>query len=124
MITIDTRSRVPIYTQLEKQIVKLINLGIYEIDSPLPSVRSMACELGINPNTVAKAYKGLEQQGVIYTVTGKGIFVNSTDMTKIHKLAIKTVKNALIDARNSGIEKSTISEIVNKVWEGADYDSN
>lgn len=98
--------------------------GIYEIDSPLPSVRSMACELGINPNTVAKAYKGLEQQGVIYTVTGKGIFVNSTDMTKIHKLAIKTVKNALIDARNSGIEKSTISEIVNKVWEGADNDSN
>lgn len=124
MITIDTRSRVPIYTQLEKQIIKLINLGIYEIDSPLPSVRSMACELGINPNTVAKAYKGLEQQGVIYTVTGKGIFVNSTDMTKIHKLAIKTVKNALIDARNSGIEKSTISEIVNKVWEGADNDSN
>ena len=124
MITIDTRSRVPIYTQLEKQIVKLINLGIYEIDSPLPSVRSMACELGINPNTVAKAYKGLEQQGVIYTVTGKGIFVNSTDMTKIHKLAIKTVMNALIDARNSGIEKSTISEIVNKVWEGADNDSN
>ena len=124
MITIDTRSRVPIYTQLEKQIVKLINLGIYEIDSPLPSVRSMACELEINPNTVAKAYKGLEQQGVIYTVTGKGIFVNSTDMTKIHKLAIKTVKNALIDARNSGIEKSTISEIVNKVWEGADNDSN
>lgn len=124
MITIDTRSRVPIYTQLEKQIVKLINLGIYEIDSPLPSVRSMACELGINPNTVAKAYKGLEQQGVIYTVTGKGIFVNSTDMTKIHKLTIKTVKNALIDARNSGIEKSTISEIVNKVWEGADNDSN
>lgn len=124
MITIDTRSRVPIYAQLEKQIVKLINLGIYEIDSPLPSVRSMACELGINPNTVAKAYKGLEQQGVIYTVTGKGIFVNSTDMTKIHKLAIKTVKNALIDARNSGIEKSTISEIVNKVWEGADNDSN
>ena len=119
MITIDTRSRVPIYTQLEKQIIKLINLGVYETDSPLPSVRSMACELGINPNTVAKAYKGLEQQGIIYTVTGKGIFVGSTDLSKVHQLTIKTVKNALVDAKNSGIEKSAIEEIVNKIWEGS-----
>lgn len=122
MISIDTRSRVPIYTQLEKQIIKLINLGVYETDSPLPSVRSMACELGINPNTVAKAYKELEQQGVIYTVTGKGIFVSSTDLSKIHKLTIKTVQNALIDAKNSGIDKTTIDEIVNKIWEGANND--
>lgn len=119
MITIDTRSRVPIYTQLEKQIIKLINLGVYETDSPLPSVRSMACELGINPNTVAKAYKGLEQQGIIYTVTGKGLFVGSTDLSKVHQLTIKTVKNALVDAKNSGIEKSAIEEIVNKIWEGS-----
>lgn len=122
MISIDTRSRVPIYTQLEKQIIKLINLGVYETDSPLPSVRSMACELGINPNTVAKAYKELEQQGVIYTVTGKGIFVSSSDLSKIHKLTIKTVQNALIDAKNSGIDKTTIDEIVNKIWEGANND--
>ena len=124
MITIDTRSREPIYSQLEKQIVKLINLGVYETDSALPSVRSMACDLGINPNTVAKAYKGLEQQGVIYTVTGKGIFVNSTDFSKIHKQAIKTVEKAVLDAKNSGIEKSTIQNIVNKVWEGSANDSN
>lgn len=124
MITIDTRSRVPIYEQLEKQIIKLINLGIYETDSPLPSVRSMACELGINPNTVSKAYKGLEQQGVIYTVTGKGIFVNSTDLSKIHKQTIKALKNVLIDARNSGIQKPTIQKIIDEIWEGAGNDSN
>ena len=56
MINIDTRSREPIYLQLEKQIIKLINLGVYDINTPLPSVRSMACEIGVNPNTVAKAY--------------------------------------------------------------------
>lgn len=122
MISIDTRSRVPIYTQLEKQIIKLINLGVYETDSPLPSVRSMACELGINPNTVAKAYKELEQQGVIYTVTGKGLFVSSSDLSSVHKLTIKAVKSALIDAQNSGIDKTTIDKIINEIWEEANND--
>ena len=122
MISIDTRSRVPIYTQLEKQIIKLINLGVYETDSPLPSVRSMACELGINPNTVAKAYKELEQQGVIYTVTGKGLFVSSSDLSSVHKLIIKAVKSALIDAKNSGIDKTTIDKIINEIWEEANND--
>ena len=122
MISIDTRSRVPIYTQLEKQIIKLINLGVYETDSPLPSVRSMACELGINPNTVAKAYKELEQQGVVYTVTGKGLFVSSSDLSSVHKLTIKAAKNALIDAKNSGIDKATIVKIINEIWEEANND--
>ena len=122
MISIDTRSRVPIYTQLEKQIIKLINLGVYETDSPLPSVRSMACELGINPNTVAKAYKELEQQGVIYTVTGKGLFVSSSDLSSVRKLTIEAVKSALIDAKNSGIDKTTIDKIINEIWEEANND--
>lgn len=122
MISIDTRSRVPIYTQLEKQIIKLINLGVYETDSPLPSVRSMACELGINPNTVAKAYKELEQQGVVYTVAGKGLFVSSSDLSSVHKLTIKAAKNALIDAKNSGIDKATIVKIINEIWEEANND--
>lgn len=122
MISIDTRSRVPIYTQLEKQIIKLINLGVYETDSPLPSVRSMACELGINPNTVAKAYKELEQQGVVYTVAGKGLFVSSSDLSSVHKLTIKVAKSALIDAKNSGIDKATIDKIINEIWEEANND--
>ena len=122
MISIDTRSRVPIYTQLEKQIIKLINLGVYETDSPLPSVRSMACELGINPNTVAKAYKELEQQGVVYTVAGRGLFVSSSDLSSVHKLTIKAAKNALIDAKNSGIDKATIVKIINEIWEEANND--
>lgn len=117
MITLDTRSREPIYTQLEKQIVKLINLGVYEKDSPLPSVRSVACDLCINPNTVARAYKNLEQKGVIYTISGKGVFVNSTDLKGIHKTALKGFENAVIDAKNSGVDKQALLEIINEVWE-------
>ena len=74
MFSIDIKSRDPIYTQLEKNIVRFINLGVYEKDSMLPSVRALATELGINPNTVSKAYKKLEADGVIYTVAGKGVF--------------------------------------------------
>lgn len=117
MLTLDIRSREPIYSQIEKQIIKLINLGVYEVDSPLPSVRSVALELGINPNTVAKAYKNLENNGVIYTVAGKGAFVNSNELTGVHKLAIESVKASLTDAKNAGIEKSKIIDIVNQIWE-------
>lgn len=85
MFSLDSRSREPIYVQLEKEIVKYINLGVYEADSPLPSVRALATELSINPNTVSKAYKNLEQHGVIYTSPGKGVFVNKTDLSVIHR---------------------------------------
>lgn len=117
MFSIDTRSREPIYTQLEKNIVKYINLGIYEKDSALPSVRSLACELGINPNTVSKAYKNLEKQGVIYTVAGKGVFVNQTDLRKIHKVAEEDIKTALRDAKNAGVNKKSVLKIVDSLWE-------
>lgn len=122
MITIDTRSREPIYSQLEKQIVKLINLGVYEVDGPLPSVRSVAYELGINPNTVAKAYKSLEQNGVIYTVAGKGVFVSSNDLSGIQKLAGESLKASLTDAKNAGLDKSAVIEIVEKIWRGDNND--
>lgn len=117
MIRLDTRSREPIYAQLEKQIIKLINLGVYEVDSPLPSVRSIALELGINPNTVAKAYKNLEQNGVIYTISGKGVFVNSNELTGVHKLAKDALKAALQDAKNAGVDKAAVLEITEQVWE-------
>lgn len=117
MFSIDMRSREPIHIQLEKSIVKYINLGVYEKDSALPSVRSLACELGINPNTVSKAYKNLEHQGVIYTVAGKGVFVSKTDLKEIHRKAEKDISASLTDARNAGVEKSRVLEIVNRIWE-------
>ena len=85
MFSIDVSGREPIYIQIEKSIIKFINLGIYEENSPLPSVRSLAMELGINPNTVSKAYRDLEQQGVIYTIAGKGVFVNKTELERDRK---------------------------------------
>lgn len=118
MFSLDVGSREPIYAQLEKNIVKYINLGIYEKDSMLPSVRSLACELGINPNTVSKAYKNLEEKGVIYTVAGKGVFVSGENaMDKIHKLAESHVFQTLCDAKNAGFKKQDVLRIIDELWE-------
>lgn len=116
MITLDSRSRDPIYAQLEKQIIKLINLGIYEKDSALPSVRQMAVDLRINPNTVAKAYKNLEAKDILYTVAGKGVFVSDSDTKSIRPLAVENAKKVLTDAKNAGLEREDIEKIIKDIW--------
>ncbi|MCI9111667.1 MAG: GntR family transcriptional regulator [Eubacterium sp.] len=119
MFSVSVSNREPIYTQLEKNIIRYINLGVYEKNSMLPSVRALACELGINPNTVSKAYKNLEANGVVYTVAGKGVFVKGDSMlTNIHKMAADEIKNVLKDAKNSGVEKTEVISIINEVWDG------
>ena len=123
MFSINVNSREPIYTQLEKNIVRYINLGVYEKNSMLPSVRALACELGINPNTVSKAYKNLEANGVIYTVAGKGVFVKGdSTLANIHKMAADEIKGVLKDARDSGVEKAEVICIINEVWDGDEND--
>ncbi len=119
MFTIDVNGRDPIYIQLEKNIIRYINLGVYEKDSMLPSVRSLACRLGINPNTVAKAYKSLEAGGVIYTKAGKGVFVKggATGLEQVQKSAVAKAKAALSDAKNSGVPKESVLAILNDLWE-------
>ena len=116
MFVIDTTSREPIYTQIEKNIVKYVNLGIYEAGEMLPSVRALATQLGINPNTVAKAYKNLEQMGVLYTLPGKGIYVSSKQLDEVMLLAREHLRGALSDAKNAGVSKETLLEMIDELW--------
>ena len=76
MISIDYQSRTPIYEQIVERFQLLILKGVLEPDSQMPSVRSLAMKLSINPNTIQKAYAMLEQQGYIYPVKGRGNFVS------------------------------------------------
>ncbi|SOC44526.1 GntR family transcriptional regulator [Salinicoccus kekensis] len=76
MFNIDLKSRMPIYEQLVNHIRMLIIQNVLETDEKLPSVRSLAQELTINPNTIQKAYRELENEGYIYSVPGKGNFVS------------------------------------------------
>lgn len=116
MFSIDSKSHEPIYLQIEKQILKMIQLGVYPENSPLPSVRAMACSLGINPNTVARAYKDLEVQNVIYTIMGKGVFVSSENEKYIKSLALDEVRRIILNARNAGIPKEEIINLINNEW--------
>jgi len=72
---VNPSSGVPIYLQLETQVKNAIAAGALKPDQALPSVRKLAAELGINPNTAARAYQNLERDGVITTVPGGGTYV-------------------------------------------------
>lgn len=76
MIVIDYQDRRPIYEQIVERFQMLILQGALEEDEQMPSVRKLAMELSINPNTIQKAFSILEQQGYIYPVKGRGNFVS------------------------------------------------
>lgn len=75
MILLDYRDKRPIYEQVVEKLERLIVNGALEADSRMPSVRSMGVELAVNPNTIQRAYNQLEQDGYLYTVSGRGSFV-------------------------------------------------
>ena len=89
---IDYQDARPIYEQIVEQYKKLILMGALTPDEQMPSVRSLAVELSTNPNTVQKAYSELERQGFIYTVKGRGAFVQKNEML------VQSKKEELVDA--------------------------
>jgi GntR family transcriptional regulator len=84
VLHVNTASRVPIYQQLVRQVREAIARGEFRSDERLPSVRQLADELAVNPNTVAKAYTELERDGTLVSRPGLGMFVAQpgTDLTK------------------------------------------
>lgn len=97
MITLDYADRRPIYEQVVERMKELILLGVLETDSQLPSVRELAMDLSINPNTVQRAYAELERQGVIYCVKGRGNFVAGvTNLREQHRQELVTQVSELV----------------------------
>lgn len=114
MIQIDLQSRVPLYEQLQEQIIRLSMLGILDENQQLPSVRALAREVGVNPNTVAKTYQQLEQQGIIYTVSGRGSFV-SPDVLSLQSLrqaALQEVLDAVDKALSRGVSPQQLLDAI------------
>ena len=114
MIKLDLQSRVPLYEQLQEQIIRLSLMGVLEANEQLPSVRSLAREVGVNPNTVAKAYQELERQGIIYTISGRGSFVspNVLSLQSPRPAALDEVFEALDKALSRGIAPEEVLEQV------------
>ncbi len=74
MIQLNYRDSKPIYEQIKDGLRRLVVTGALKKDEKLPSVRELATQLSINPNTIQKAYRELEQEGYIYTIAGRGSF--------------------------------------------------
>ena len=79
MIQINYQDKRPIYEQVVERFRQLIVMGVLKEDEKIPSVRNLAIDLSINPNTIQKAYQELERQGYVYTVKGRGNFVSGKD---------------------------------------------
>ena len=107
MIVIDYQNRKPIYEQIVERFQMLIVKGILEADSQMPSVRTLASVLSINPNTIQKAYTILEQQGYIYPVKGRGNFVsgNQTLKEKKEEVFFQKLRDVIQEGKELGIEK-------------------
>ncbi len=110
MFDIDLQSRVPIYEQLYKKIVELVMNHVLKQGDQLPSVREMAKNLGVNPNTISKAYNELERDGVIFSLAGRGSFVGNIDKTIITERVFKNFDTAVDEVLNVGIERSTLAD--------------
>ena len=92
LIQLNYRDSRPIYEQIKDGIKQLIYTEVLEADDKLPSVRDLASKLAINPNTISRAYKELEQEGVIYTLSGKGTFISGDFKGKEEKTKELLVK--------------------------------
>ena len=115
MVILDYRDSRPIYEQIVEKFKLLILKGALTQDEKMPSVRNLAMELSINPNTIQRAYATLESQGYIYTVKGKGNFVS--DKATLMKDYQKEIRSQLDEickqAASAGMGKEEFMTLVN-----------
>ena len=124
MINLDYKDVRSIHEQIEAGFKELIINGFLKEDEQLPSVRELSISLTVNPNTVQRAYKQLENDGYIYSVKGKGNFVASIQGKKDEKRARElydVLASTVKELEFMGEDKKTIESIINNIYgEGAD----
>lgn len=118
MFEIDFRSRIPIYEQIKNEILIGIRLGVYKPDEQLPSIRSVSQSTGINVNTIKRAFADLEDEGVIYTLIGRGSFVSASaaDNTTIAEKALKEIEQDIRSLKSKGVDKDSLIRLIESVY--------
>jgi GntR family transcriptional regulator len=109
LFILDLQSRTPIYEQLYKKIVELIINKTLKAHDQLPSVRVLAKDLGVNPNTVSKAYQQLEHDGFIYSLAGRGSFIANINSNAAREKALSDFDRCVKEAMNAGFSKEELS---------------
>lgn len=119
MFQLDFKSRKALYEQIIDKFKELIIKDVIKGDEQIPSIRDLAKELTINPNTIQKAYRELERQGYIYTVKGRGNFVSPIvdkfDNGRVSKLKMEIRKN-LLELIYLGVEKQELIELIETTY--------
>lgn len=118
MISIDYQSRTPLYEQIVERFQRLILKGVLEPGSQMPSVRSLAIKLSINPNTIQKAYTILEQQGYIFPVKGRGNFIAdaSSLLEQQQEHYLNELEQSLLRAKDFGITAGDCHTLIRKIY--------
>lgn len=111
MIHIDITGRTPIYEQIYRAVCGEIARGLLKENDQIPPSRTLAQRLGLNPNTVAKAYSILERDGIIYTVAGKGSFVAASG-GKVNTALTREFAEKTDEALKAGVPAEELIEIV------------
>ncbi|MCR4748456.1 MAG: GntR family transcriptional regulator [Lachnospiraceae bacterium] len=120
MIVIDYKDSRPIYEQVVDKFRLLILNGVLGANDKMPSVRTLAMELSINPNTIQRAYMELERQGYIYTVKGRGNFVSDTNTLKgeYKEELFKKLDEICDTAVNAGITEKELTDHISDYLRG------
>lgn len=118
MIVLDYRDSRPLYQQVKDSLRRMMLTGLLEPDEKLPSVRSLATQLTINPNTIQRAYAELEAEGYIYSVAGRGSFVSAGDGEHLRRIAELTGRLVplLEELKSLGYTREQLLVL----WEGGD----
>ena len=118
MIHLDYRDTRPIYEQVKDGLRKLMVTGMLRPGDKLPSVRSLAVELAINPNTIQRAYTQLEQDGYIYTILGRGNYVtDKSEWQTGHFKALRSDFTGLLNqAKDAGMPRQELLALIDTVY--------
>ena len=119
MILLDFSAKTPIYEQIKEQVVFLVHKGVYAPDDKLPSIRTLAAELGVNVNTVKRAFSELEDGGVVYTQPGKGVFVSKGAILneELKEKALSDVKVSVCSAISMGVKKDEFLILIEELFD-------
>ena len=117
MIHLDHRDSRPIYDQIADNFRRQIRAGVLRCGDKLPSVRELSAQLTINPNTIQRAYRELEQDGWIESTPGKGSFVRSIDRSREEKL-LNTFDETVRELLERGI---TTEELIRRITGGGSH---
>jgi GntR family transcriptional regulator len=116
---VDPRSHVPIYLQIADEIRAAVAAGLYRPGEALPSLRAMAVEAQVNPNTVQRAYDELEREGLVYSQRGRGLFVAEQGTASAQLTAGDGVRRTFDEAIRASLAAGMRSRQIREIFNAA-----